>query len=283
VSKRSSGVIGALAVVTVLASGCGGDGGGPASPDATSAPASESTTPAGPLAWVDGLPVGPPPTIGYVIGHTYHSPDGRTVALPTDRGITAIARLGDGFLVVDDRHWEGTSGVGLLDAHGNRVGEIGTVAGPPVLSQDGSTLRWITFSPAEVGPADRGPTRLHVGDVRSGEIRSRVIHSDDPLPTVADPDGVADVRVRDDVVVVVDRGTREPVARLASPGAWIERLISTAAWEDRAHLLVSLVPGDGSAAAILRVDVRSGDWSLAVDWTPTQRSYSVAFETSQID
>ena len=61
----------------------------------------------------------------------------------------------------------------------------------------------ITFSPAEVGPADRSPTRLHVGDVRTGEIRSRVIQSDDPLPT-AEPEGVADVRVRGDVVVVLD-------------------------------------------------------------------------------
>ncbi len=243
--------------------------------------ASASTTPAGPVAWVDELPIGPPPAIGYVIGHTYHSPDGRTVALPRDRGVTSIARLGDGFLVMDDRYFEGTAGLDLLDARGNRVREIGTVAGAPVLSEDGSTLRWITFSPSEVGPADRSPTRMHVGDVATGEIRSRVIHRDrDGLPEVPQPAGIPEVGLLRGAVVVFDQNTGKQVARLASPGGWLRGRIRSAAWEDRAHLLVSFERDHGLETTILRVDVRSGDWSLAVDWTPMLRTSTVAFETS---
>ncbi|MDZ5621420.1 hypothetical protein SFC88_11305 [Nocardioides sp. HM23] len=284
-TRRVMGALAVVGVLVVVGGGCGGDDrDGAPSPDATSADASASTAPAGPIGWVDALPIGPPPTIGYVIGHTYHSPDGRTVELPRDRGITAIARLGDGFLVVDDRYFEGTAGVELLDARGNRVREIGTVAGTPVLSPDGSTLRWITFTPSEVSRSEWRPTRLHTADVATGEIRSRVIHRDrDELPEIPQPEGLAEVSVRRGVVLVVDHVTGEQVARLPSPGSWIRGRIRSAAWEDRAHLLVSYVRGNGRAATILRVDVRTGDWSLAVDWTPTQRSSTVAFETGPAD
>jgi hypothetical protein len=284
VSTRSPGAVGALAVVAVVAvllAGCGDDGDQSAPPAASSPTGSASTAPVGPIAWVDALPIGPPPRIGYVIGHTYHSPGGRIVQLPRDRGYTSIARLGDGFLAVDDRHWEGTAGLELLDARGNRVREIGTVAGPPVLSKDASTLRWITFTPSEVSRSEWQPTRLHVADVESGAIRSRVIRRDrDGLPEVPQPEGLAEVGARPGVVIVHDLTTGDLVSRLASPGRWMRGRIWSAAWEDRAHLLVAFVQrGNGRETAILRVDVRSGDWSLAVDWTPTERTYQVAFET----
>ena len=80
-------------------------------------------------------------------------------------------------------------------------------------------------------------------------------------------------------VVVLDQITGEQVARLASPGAWIRGRIWSAAWEDRAHLLVSFQRDHGLETTILRVDVRSGDWSLAVDWTPTHESHGVTFQT----
>jgi hypothetical protein len=283
VSTRSPGAVGALAVVAVVAvllAGCGDDGDQSAPPAASSPSGSASTTPVGPIEWVDALPIGPPPRIGYVIGHTYHSPDGRIVQLPRDRGVTAIARLGDGFLAVDDRHWEGTAGLELLDARGNRVREIGTVAGPPVLSKDASTLRWITFTPSEVSRSEWQRTRLHVADVESGAIRSRVIRRDrDGLPEVPQPEGLADVGARPDVVIVRDRVTHVQVARLAAPGPWVRAKIRSSAWEDRAHLLVSF--HQGGRVAILRVDVRSGDWSLVVDWSPTERAYQVAFEITR--
>lgn len=286
-STRSRGVA-ALAValvVALLATGCGGDDGDPsADPSAaTSATSSESTAPAGPVAWVDQLPVGLPPTIGYVIGHTYYSPDGRMIRMPQDRGVTAIARLGDGFLVVDDVVFEGTAGVVLLDAQGRPVRHLGYLTGAPVLSADGDTLRWITFTPSEFGP-EREPTRLHVADVESGKIRSRIIDRRGEIrPMVPQREGLAQVRVQDGALIVLDPTTREQVSRLASPGSWFAGRVSSAAWEDRAHLLVSVRSFTRAETAILRVDVRSGDWSLAVDWTPIERSSSVVFETRPSD
>ncbi len=283
-STRSHGaiaVLAVLAVTAVLVTGCGLDDGDRTAPTAeTSATAPASTAPAGPVAWVDGLPIGPPPSTGYVIGHTYHSPDGRTVRLPQDRGITAIAGLGDGFLVVDDRNFEATVGVALLDSRGRRVRDFGTMTGVPALSADGATLRWITFSGSE--EAVRRPTRLHVADVATGEIRSRAIRRHGEIrPMVPRQRGLPVVWVKDGALVVLDQVTREQVARLASPGHWIRGRIWSAAWEDRAHLLVSFQRDHGLETTILRVDVRSGDWSLAVDWTPTNETHGVTFQTAR--
>jgi hypothetical protein len=280
VSTRRRGVIGAVAVVTVLVTGCGGDGDGDgesAPPAASSPTGSASTASAGPIEWVDALPIGPPPRIGYVIGHTYHSPDGGIVQLPRDRGYTAIAPLGDGFLAVDDRIFEATVGILRLDSRGRRVGVERYVAGAPVISGDGRTLRWITFTPSEFGP-ERQPTLLHVADIATGEVRSRRIGPPHEIrPAVRQRAGIPEVLVRDNVVIVRDRVTHVQVARLAAPGPWVRAKIRSSAWEDRAHLLVSFQ--QGGRVAILRVDVRSGGWSLAVDWTPLRRISVVAFET----
>lgn len=221
----------------------------------------DATPPFGYTAWLDGLPVGRPPAVGYVIGHTYHSATGRTVPLPADRGVTAIARLGDGFLVVDDRFFEGTAGIVTVDARGHRVSEIGSVAAAPVLSRDGSTLRWITFTPHGVSPEEREPTRLHVADIASGEVRSRIIRRDvDALPRVPAPPGR---RVRLPMPVPV-RGR-----------------LSARAWEDRTHLLVGIVRPRAGTAAVVRLDTRSRTWSLAVDWTSLEDTSQVVFETTR--
>lgn len=257
---------GALAVAAVLVSSCGGDS-DPAPPAARSPTAPASTAPAGPIAWVDALPIGPPPRIGYVIGHTYHSPDGGTVALRTDRGVTAIARLGDGFLVVDDRHFEGTLGILRLDARGAVVSMLGTVAGPPVLTAGGSRLKWITFSPPEVGASDRSPTRLHVADVASGSVRSRVIQNRGDhqwyAPAFPGPP------------------TGSGLASRAAPTPAVRRMIWSTVREDRNHVLAAVFARRGRSAAVLRLDARSGNWSLVVDWTPTERTYQVAFEVTR--
>jgi hypothetical protein len=228
----------------------------------TASPTSGSTPPFGYTTWTDGLPVGPPPAVGYVIGHAYHAPGGRMVALPRDRGITSIARLGDGFLVTDDRFFEGTRGVLLLDARGDLVTELGTVAGVPVLNRNGSKLRWITFTPLEVSPADRSPTRLHVADVATGEIRSRILRFDD-RDHVPEAPAVPAPRQRRIPIDLPVRG--QPSAQ---------------AWEDRTHLLVGLVRPRAGRAAVVRLDTRTRTWSLAVDWTPLERTYDVTFETS---
>ena len=277
-STRSRGAIGVLAVTAVLGAGCGGAEEDRTAPTAaTSATASASTAPAGPVAWVDELPIGPPPAIGYVIGHTYHSSDGRVVALPRTTGITWLSPLGDGWLVTDDRYFEGTHGVMRLDHAGRVVDELGALTDWPALSRDGSTLRWITFTPSEVGPV-REPTRIHVADVATGEIKSRKINRAGELrPAVAPQSGLPDVWATRHTVVVSDLATRTTIARIAAPGPWLRGHVWSAGWEDRAHLLVSVQVG--ANATILRVDVRSGDWSLAVDWTPMLRTSTVAFET----
>lgn len=264
----------AIAVLVTLAAGCGADDGDAASPPPTasptmSGPPSGTPPPAlpGPVEWVDSLPVGEPPAEGYVIGHTYHAPDGGTVALRTDRGTTAIARLGDGFLVVDDRHFEGTQGILRLDARGAVVGELGTVAGPPVVAAGGRRLKWITFSPPEVGPADRSPTRLHVADVASGSVRSRVIRNRGDHEWLAP--------------AFPALPTGSGLASRAAPTPAVRRLLWSTAREDRDHVLAALFTRGGRSAAVLRLDVRSGLWSLVVDWTPTERSYQVAFEITR--
>lgn len=250
----------AACAVVVLLAGCGHH----AAPAAKPAPPVRTTTPPRLSDWLDRLPVGPPPTLGYVIGHWYHSADGRMLALPRDTGVTAITRLGDGYLVVDDRSWEGTAGIFVLDARGRRVGATHTISGAPALSRDGTTLRWITFTPLEVSRSEREPSMLHVADVATGEIRSRVIHPDvDALPRVAQPDP------RPDVDAVLGR---------FGSAVWLRASTVGTAWEDAHHLLLAVRPR-GSRAAVVRLDTRSGAWTLAVDLMPLEGSGGVAFET----
>ena len=91
-STRS--LVGVLVAVVLALAGCADDGDGRAPSASTTVLAGDSGEYAArrTVAWVDALPIGPPPAIGYVIGHTYHSPDGRIVQLPRDRGVTSIAR-----------------------------------------------------------------------------------------------------------------------------------------------------------------------------------------------
>lgn len=281
-STRRVRLASAVAAVAVLLTGCAGGPEESAAPPREASPTSPpSTPPAGPGAWVDSLPVGPPPRIGYVIGHTYHSADGRVVRLPRDRGITWIAGLGDGFLMVDDRGWEGTAGISVLDARGHRTSDVDTIAGTPVLSKDGATLRWITFTPAEVGPSGREPTRLHLADVATGEIETQAVRRDvDGLPRVPQSEGQPTIDThRKRGLRVVDSLTGAPLARLESPGRWVRGLLTAAAWERPARLLVAAVDRRTDAAAILRVDLESGAWELAVDWTRMEETSSVTFET----
>lgn len=263
VIPRAASALAACAVALLLA-GCGADAPTPAA--SAAAPTDPVTrTHLGLTGWIDRLPVGPPPRIGYVIGHSYHSPGGRLVPLPTQTGYSAVARLGEGFVVVDDRFFEGTAGVLLLDARGRRASEPHAVAGAPALSLDGRTLRWITFTPPEAYPRV-DPTVLHVADVRTGEIRTRVLAAPhDALPRVPQRSR------RPDVDEVLARFGITP---------WLRSRTASAAWEDQHHLLLGVVPR-GGWAAVVRLDTRSGAWTLAVDRTPTEGSYSVAFETTR--
>ena len=182
-STRRRRVVGALAAAALVTTGCGGGPADPTAPEAASspAPAPPSPNPTLPSAadWVDTLPVGPPPAVGYVIGHTYHSPDGRVVRMPQDWGVTSIVGLGDGYLVTSDHAFEGTTGVFRLDEHGRidtSAGQHGhlpgaaTVTSHPVLGADATSVYWLTFTPPESGLSL--PTLLHTGDVGSGEVNT---------------------------------------------------------------------------------------------------------------
>lgn len=251
----------AVALSVVLLGGCAGDDGGAETARATPSPtASTSTAPPLPATWVDTLPVGAPPRIGYVVGHAYHSPDGRLVHLPRDRGTTWLTRFRDGYFVVDDRFFEGTAGVALLDAEGNRVRELGGITGSPALSADGATLRWVSITADGVSRSEWEPPQLHVADVATGEIRSRVVPRRDVRSSA-----------------LVGRTPHVRIPQRVLPGRWLRRTVLAKAVEDRHHRLVAV--RRGREAAILRVDLRRGAWELAVDWTPLEGTYVVAFET----
>lgn len=262
--RRAAVVLLTALLSAVLLSGCAGaDGSGEETAHPAPSPtASARPTPARPGAWVDTLPVGQPPQVGYVVGHAYHSSTGAVVHLAHERPVTWLTPLGDGWLAVDDRFFEGTTGLELLDHRGRIVRELGTVAGRPVRSPDGRTLRWISFTPPEVSGSERVSTRLHVADVATGAIRTRRIHRDpDTSPRVRQPERTGDVGIPQRVL----------------PGRWLRRAILATATEDRRHRLVAV--RRGRDAAILRVDVRTGAWELAVDWTSLARHDLVVFET----
>lgn len=356
-----------LSALVLLTGGCADNRDRPAPGSRTGSPtASESTAPAGPVAWVDRLPVGDPPKIGYVVGHTFVGADGATVRLRLGgRGVTSITRLGDGLLVTDDRSFEGTTGIARLTADGiidpslTRPGHqpgYGTVASRPVLSADGSTVHWLTFTPPESGVSD--PTMVHAGDVATGAITSVEI---DVSPTfltsllgvVGDDvvfrpgwvghgktyvrdgasaprrvpalDGASTINPRARLVsaflgrrgavgavldydsrrvlwreraltpysfspsgrrllarthdgfVVLEARTGDPQGRLGATTALQGWALASGVWEDDHHLLVGVVRG--GRAAIVRCDVRTGRWEVAVDWSHLEGTHQVTFET----
>ena len=97
------------------------------------------------------------PRLHYVDGHTLRLPDGTTVQLPRQWGVTGIAAYDGGYLVSDDRAFEGTVGMAKLDADG-RVLDQWSGTGAPELSQDGR-LAWVSLSVSEAD--QHGPTVLH--------------------------------------------------------------------------------------------------------------------------
>ena len=111
------------------------------------------------------------PRIGYVDGHVLRLPDGSSVQLPKRWGVIGIAAYDGGYLVSDDRVFEGTVGMAKLGADGN-VLDSWTGTGPPVVSRDGR-LAWVSMSVAEAD--QHGPTVLHADSVEGGhELTQRI-------------------------------------------------------------------------------------------------------------
>src|SRR5689334_3329175 len=97
----------------------------------------------------EDLPVTGPPRIAYVDGHVLRHPDGRTVRLPRQWRVSAITAYAGGYLVSDDRTFEGSVGMERLDREG-RVVDRWTGTGPPLVSRDGR-VAWVSLVVAESG------------------------------------------------------------------------------------------------------------------------------------
>ena len=93
-------------------------------------------------------------------GHRLTYPDGRSVQLPRGWGVTGIATYGDGYLVADNRYFEGTVGMSRLDAEG-KVVDSWASTGPALVAPDGR-VAWVSLVVPESG--ETGPTLIHVGE-----------------------------------------------------------------------------------------------------------------------
>ena len=123
-----------------------------------------TTTPTAPEPPRPAMPVTGEPRIGYVDGHVLRLPGGRQVRLPKRWGVTGIAAYDGGYLVSDDRVFEGTVGMARLDAEGTVLDQwSGT--GPPVVSRDGR-VAWVSLAVAEAD--QHGPTVLHADSLEGG-------------------------------------------------------------------------------------------------------------------
>lgn len=146
----------AAACVTALL-GCSGPRAAEPGPEPTPQVARTTTATASPE---QPLPTSRPPRTAVVAGHRLTYPDGRTVQLPRGWGVTGIATYGDGYLVADNRYFEGTVGMSRLDAEG-KVVDSWASTGPALVAPDGR-VAWVSLVLPESG--ETGPTLIHVGE-----------------------------------------------------------------------------------------------------------------------
>lgn len=232
----------ALGVVLVFG-GCGTPPGSPGpAPGPTTAGGSPSPATRGPHAWVDRLPSGPPPRLGFAIGRTYTTPDGQQVRLRLRGrpGITSVARIGDDYLVTTDASFEGTTGVVRIGPDGRADGKVRTITGAPV--RTAGTLRWITFTPPE--SLRRRSAHLHRADVATGAVTSsRFEPPRKRLPSL--------IGVIGDALILTD-GFDSPTWVIAPsgtstlPGSAVtvsptSRLIATAVWSGRGRATARVI------------------------------------------
>jgi hypothetical protein len=74
--------------------------------------------------------------------------------------LTSVVPDGDGYLVTDDRWFEGTLGMHRLDARGRLVSSWASTG--PALPGPGGRAAWVSLVAPESG--ETGPTLVHVGD-----------------------------------------------------------------------------------------------------------------------
>ena len=242
------------------------------------------------------------PRLGYVDGHTLRLPGGAIVMLPRQWGVTGIAAYDGGYLVSDDRVFEGTVGMAKLDANG-KVLDQWSGTGAPELSQDGR-LAWVSLTVAETGRT--GPTLLHADSLAGGaEVTQEVDRTRVPFLTgwfrgrlVYETWGEGSSYLTDlasppeAVPLAEDLGVVSPDGRLSarSTSRGIEvrqfdgQLVNVIkvrgltrtqtndlAWEDGRHLLATLTRGHRVCV------VRIGLYGRVTRATPWQRADTTGF------
>ena len=219
------------------------------------------------------LPRSGPPRLDVVRGHVLHRTDGTRLrvrlGLRGRWGITSLVPEGDGFLVTDDRFFEGTVGMHRVDARG-RVGASWASTGG-ALPGPGGGAAWVSMVAPESG--ETGSTVIHTssGSQRLGSLIMPTLGSFDgdsvtfsalqqegrryvrrgfvtdlldpprraPLPTqrITSPDGRHWVEVRGRVLVIGGQGGEVELPARPFVRAW-----SRPVWEDDTHLLVTAHP-----------------------------------------
>lgn len=259
----------------------------------SSSPTPSSTPPAGPRE----LPVTGPPRIPYVDGHVLRRPDGRTVQLPRKWGVSGITAYAGGYLVSDDRTFEGTVGMQRLDADG-RILDAWAGTGPPLVSRDGR-VAWVSLIVSETGKT--GPTLLHADSLDGGAevtqevdptrmpfltgwFRGRLVYEtwggnssfltdlvSAPVPVprteslgVPRPDGAYSARTTSEGVELLHADGQ--LSQVFRDKGLTRSQFGGLAWEDDRYLLATLTRG--GRMCVVRIDTLGGRLSRATDWRP---------------
>jgi hypothetical protein len=199
-----------------------------------------------------GLPTGPPPRVAYVRDAVIVHPNGRRERLVGQRriGVTAFTRFRDGYLVADQRIFEGT--VGLAYVEGPERTDLGPCSsGGGVLNRDGNRVAWLTQLCPESG-MDPVPTIVHVASAAGAGEEQREI----------DREGIVRVNgfVGEEVVVSGFAGG----VQLVGPRGRIRTvpLLDTAiSVNDARGLVAGVLPDGGEYGAVVEVGSGAVLWS----------------------
>lgn len=283
-------------LLPLLAAGCTSAPAAERPPASVEAPAGETQGPAG----LDDLDRSGPPRLAYVRDHVLHRVDGGrlTIRLPLRGrwGITSLVPVGGGYLVTDDRWFEGSLGMHRLGAEGTAATSW-TSTGPALLGPRGGAA-WVSMVAPESG--ESGPTEVHAG-TRVQPIAPLIW----PMLSAYDGDVVTFTALQKDGrtyerrgfatdLVRPPQGVRRPSNRTYSPDVrhWWElrrrvlviggpdgkvklgsrpfvQAFSRPAWEDDQHLLVTIT--QRRRQAIGRIDLE-GTVTLASDWSPSSNA-----------
>lgn len=247
----------------------------------------------------DTLPVSGPPRLPYVSGAVLRRPDGSRLRLDLRMrgrwGVTSVVPApGGGYLVTDDRWFEGTVGMRRLDSDGAAV-DAWASTGPALLGP-GREVAWTRVPVPEA--MQSWPARLHVDDRvqdLAGHHQPRILQFDGAL-VVYEATILRPRRARRTFETAVPgaarpvaRGLRERSRSLDREHWWrwvrgalvlgqgetavvrlrdrsLGQVLAEPVWEDGRHLLVTLVRRGRQALVRVGVDgsvTRTTGWVRA--------------------